>query len=52
MGIQEDEEDDGQIPIYAYHVGEKEKDKKQNLQLRVICQSQQNECGYCTVSHC
>ena len=51
MGIHRGECDDGQVSSYTQGVGETEKEKNPNLQLRVICQSQQNEGGYCIVSH-
>ena len=46
VGIHKDECDDGQIPGDTQYVCERQKDKNQNLQWRVICQSQQNKGCY------
>lgn len=49
VGIQQGEGDDGQISSYTQYVGEKEEKEKQKLQLRIFCQSQKDECCYCSV---
>ena len=52
MGVQKCEGDNGQVPCYTQYVGEKQKDEKHNLQLGIICQSQQDKsCYWCVVSH-
>lgn len=45
------EGDDGQVPSDAQHVGEKQEDENQSLQLWLICESQQDKSCYCVVSH-
>lgn len=52
MGVHQCEGDNSPVPCYAQDVGEKQKDKEQDLQLWVVCQSQQDKsCYCCIVSH-
>ena len=46
MRIQKCEGDNDEVPSHTQHVGEKQKCTKQNLEFWVLCQSQQDDCGY------
>ena len=50
--IQQGQCDNGQVPSYAEHVGDEQKDKDDNLKLWVIRESQEDKfCYFCVVSH-
>ena len=50
--IQQGQCDNGQVPSYAEHVGDEQKDKDHNLKLWVIQESQEDKfCYFCVVSH-
>ena len=52
MGIQQGQDDNGQVPSDAEHVGDEQKDKDHNLKLWVVQQSQEDKFSYlCIVSH-
>ena len=43
MGIQQGQDDNGQVPSDAEHVGDEQKDKDHNLKVWVIWQSQEDK---------
>ena len=52
VDIQQGQNDNGQIPSDAEHVGDEQKDKDHNLKLWVIRQSQEDKiCYFRVVSH-
>ena len=53
VDIQQGQDDNlGQVPSDAEHVGDEQKDKDHNLKLWVVQQSQEDKfCYFCVVSH-